>query len=153
MAGTVIIYHSEHHGNTKKVVEAIAAAHAVELVRAEDAAGMDFSGCDAVGFASGIYMSGVHPSLVSLTDNVTLRGKKAFVIYTSGSGGAKYAASLTSKLEEAGMTVLGVYHCKGFDTYGAFKLIGGLAKGRPTEEEINGAVRFYEQQVVPAQNR
>ena len=38
---------------------------------------------------------------------------------------------------------LGAYYCKGFDTYGPFKLIGGIAKGHPTEEEIEGAVRFY----------
>lgn len=149
MTRTVIIYYSEHHGNTQKVVEAIAAAHAVQLVRAEDAAGMDFSGFDAVGFASGIYKSGFHPSLVSLVSNATLRGKKTFVIYTSGSGSAKYAAGFTSQMEEAGLTVLGVYQCRGFDTFGPFKLVGGIAKGHPTQEEINGAVKFYEQQVVP----
>ncbi len=149
MSKTAIIYHSEHHGNTKKVVEAIAAAHAVELVKAEEAAGMDFSGFDVIGFASGIYMSGFHSSLVSLADSARLRGKKAFVIYTSGSGSAKYAAAFTSKLEAAGSTVLGVYHCKGYDTFGPFKLIGGIAKGHPTEEEISGAVKFCEQQVMP----
>jgi hypothetical protein len=30
-----------------------------------------------------------------------------------------------------------------FDTFGPFKLIGGLKKGHPTEEEIQGAVDFY----------
>ena len=38
---------------------------------------------------------------------------------------------------------LGRYQCKGFDTYGPFKLVGGLQKGHPTYEEIQGAVDFY----------
>lgn len=149
MTKAVIVYHSEHHGNTKKLVEAIASAHAVDLVEAEKTAGMDFSGYDVIGFASGIYMSGFHPSLEALAGSAALHGKKAFVLYTSGSGNAKYAAGFTAKLAEAGLTLLGVYQCKGFDTYGPFRLVGGIAKGHPTAEEITGAVRFYEQQVAP----
>lgn len=38
---------------------------------------------------------------------------------------------------------LGRYICKGFDTYGPFKLVGGLQKGHPTDEEIQAAVDFY----------
>ena len=38
---------------------------------------------------------------------------------------------------------LGEYGCLGFDTFGPFKLIGGLKKGHPTAEEIRGAVDFY----------
>ena len=38
---------------------------------------------------------------------------------------------------------LGAYHCLGFDTFGPFKLVGGIAKGHPTEEEIAGATKFY----------
>lgn len=39
--------------------------------------------------------------------------------------------------------MLGVYGCRGFDTFGPFKLIGGIAKGHPTQNEIDGAVEFY----------
>jgi len=38
---------------------------------------------------------------------------------------------------------MGSYGCRGYDTYGPFKLVGGIAKGHPTEEEIDGAVAFY----------
>lgn len=150
MAKAVIVYHSEHHGNTRKLVEAVAAAHAVRLVEAKNAAGMDFSEYDTIGFASGIYMAGVHPSLEALLGEASLRGKKAFVICTSGSGNAKYSAAFAAKLKEAGLALLGVYHCKGFDTNGPFGLIGGIAKGHPTAEEIDGAVRFYGQSVAQA---
>lgn len=150
MAKAIIVYHSEHHGNTKKLVDAIAAAHAADLAEADKAAGMDFSAYDAVGFASGIYMSGFHASLEALLNNAGLRGKKAFVLYTSGSGSEKYAAGFAAKLADAGLSLLGVYQCKGFDTFGPFKLIGGIAKGHPTAEDIDGAVRLYERSVLPA---
>ena len=39
---------------------------------------------------------------------------------------------------------LGEYRCLGYDTFGPFKLVGGIAKGHPTEEEITRAVNFYE---------
>ena len=38
---------------------------------------------------------------------------------------------------------LGSCHCLGYDTFGPFKLVGGIAKGYPTEQEINDAVSFY----------
>ena len=39
---------------------------------------------------------------------------------------------------------LGAYHCLGFDNFGPFKLVGGIAKGHPTEKEIADAVKFYQ---------
>ena len=39
---------------------------------------------------------------------------------------------------------MGRYGCLGFDTFGPFKPVGGIAEGHPTEDEISGAVRFYE---------
>lgn len=51
--------------------------------------------------------------------------------------------NITGTLEANGVEVLGNYGCRGYDTYGPFKLVGGIAKGHPTEEEITGAVLFY----------
>ena len=39
---------------------------------------------------------------------------------------------------------IGSYHCQGYDTFGPFKLVGGIGKGHPTEDEINNAVAFYQ---------
>ena len=36
------------------------------------------------------------------------------------------------------------YGCFGFDTFGPFKIVGGIKKGHPTDEEIEDAVRFYQ---------
>ena len=50
---TIIIYESLHHGNTKKLVDAIAAEYPVEICDARAFEG-DLSRYDTVGFASGI---------------------------------------------------------------------------------------------------
>ena len=47
-------------------------------------------------------------------------------------------------LSEKSASIVGKYSCKGYDTYGPFKLMGGIAKGHPTDSEIEDAVKFYE---------
>ena len=71
---TAIAYYSKHHGNTKKLLDAIAAAAAVDLIDVTSDKNADLSG---------------------------------------------------------------------YDTFGPFKLVGGLAKGHPTADEIRKAVEFY----------
>ena len=39
--------------------------------------------------------------------------------------------------------ILGTYGCSGYDTFGPFKLVGGLKKGHPDAKEIGEAVQFY----------
>ena len=68
---------------------------------------------------------------------------KVFGIFTYGNYSDKYANEIKAIAEEKGCKWLGEYGCKGFDTFGPFKLVGGLQKGHPTEEEIQGAVDFY----------
>ena len=41
-------------------------------------------------------------------------------------------------------TLMCTYGCPGFDTWGPFKLAGGVQKGHPTAEEIKGAVDFFD---------
>ena len=38
---------------------------------------------------------------------------------------------------------IGKFFCKGYDTYGPFKLVGGIAKGHPDEKDLMAAVEFY----------
>ncbi len=55
---TAIVYYSQHHGNTKKLLDAIKAADpSVELVDVTSQPTTDLSGYDRIGFASGIYFS------------------------------------------------------------------------------------------------
>ena len=89
---TAIVYYSQHHGNTKKLLDAI----------------------------------------------------KVFGIYTCGNPSDKYTKEIKSIVNEKGCKWIGEYGCQGFDTFGPFKLVGGIAKDHPTEDEIAGAVHFYE---------
>jgi len=54
-----------------------------------------------------------------------------------------FANQFRNLAEEKNCKVLGVYQCKGYDTFGPFKLAGGIGKGHPTDGEIKGAVNFY----------
>jgi flavodoxin len=38
--------------------------------------------------------------------------------------------------------VIGSFACKGLDTFGIMKLIGGVAKGRPNEKDLQEARIF-----------
>ena len=50
---TVLVYYSEHHGNTKKLLEAIAAADSsVALIDVTKQLDTDLSSFDRIGFAS-----------------------------------------------------------------------------------------------------
>lgn len=39
--------------------------------------------------------------------------------------------------------VLEEYGCYGFNTFGPFKLIGGIAKNHPDDTDIKNAISFY----------
>ena len=59
--------------------------------------------------------------------------------------GLPETASGNSVWRGKGCRFLGQYICTGYDTFGPFKLVGGLRKGHPDANEIKGAVRFFEE--------
>ena len=143
---TAIIYYSKHHGNTKKVLDAIAAADTeVELVDATEKHEMDLSGYDRIGFASGIYYGKFAEQVLNFANINLPIGKDVFYIATAGNPTKNCFNSIADIAKEKHGNELGRYICKGFDTYGPFKLVGGLQKGHPTDEEIQEAVKFYKE--------
>ena len=70
-------------------------------------------------------------------------GKPVFFIYTHGAPKGDFLKAVRKIAGEKRCREIGSYHCTGFDTFGPFKLVGGIAKGHPTEEEISGAAAFY----------
>ena len=117
----VIVYSSVHHGNTEKLVKSIAEECQVDLIDAVKQPDADLSSYDTIGFASGIYFSKFHQSILGFAEKNLPDDKKIFLICT---------------------TAIGKFGCKGYDTFGPFKLVGGIAKGHPDGKDIKNAVEF-----------
>ena len=141
---TAIVYYSKHHGNTKKLLDAIAEKHPVTLIDVTAQPDADLSGYERIGFASGIYFSNFAKQVLSFAEANLPAGKPVFFIYTHGAPGGDFLKGIRSITEKKHCPEFGEYRCQGFDTFGPFKLVGGIAKGHPTEEEIKAAVEFYQ---------
>jgi len=140
---TAIVYYSHHHGNTKKLLDAIALQNEVTLIDATSSNEVDLSEYDRIGFASGIYYTNFAKQVISQARDYLPEGKEVFYIYTSGAKDGDFLKGIRQVVNEKNSIELGEYHCQGFDTFGPFKLVGGIAKGHPTSQEIEDAVAFY----------
>ena len=142
---SLIVYESIHHGNTQKIAKAMAACLGADLIKAKDVDMNALSGYDLIGFGSGIYFGAFHKNMLHVLDNLpALSKKKAFVFSTSGMGKVDLNNAVEQRLKEKGMDVVGSFASKGYDTVGPFKLIGGIAKGKPDEGDIQRAKAFAE---------
>ena len=82
---TAILFYSKHHGNTKKLLDAIAAADPdVDLVDVTTAGKTNLSGYDRIGIASGIYYSSFAKQAIAYAAENLPEGKPVFFIYTHG---------------------------------------------------------------------
>lgn len=141
---TAIAYYSKHHENTKKLLDAIATAFEdVDLIDVTATKTADLSGYDCVGFASGIYYGAFAKQIQAFAAENLPEEKPVFLIETCGAPRKGYFSAMEKIAAEKNCNVIGKYECLGFDTFGPFKLIGGLQKGHPTEDEIRKAVEFY----------
>lgn len=141
---TAIVYYSKHHGNTKKLLDAIAAKHPVTLIDVTEQPDADLSGYDRIGFASGIYYSAFARQVIAFAQARLPEGKDVFFIYTHGAPGGNFLKDIREAASARRCREIGEYRCQGYDTFGPFKLLGGIAKGHPTDAEIRNAVAFYE---------
>ena len=122
---TIILYASRHHGNTKKLVDAIVEAHPEIDTLDVKALGKneypDLHEYHLIGVGTGIYYSEI-----------------------DGGKNKWYGKDIDGICRMRQAIFMGVYGCPGFDTWGPFKLTGGVQKGHPNAEEIKGAVDFFD---------
>ena len=145
MMKTVILFYSKHHGNTKKLLDAIKDADPkVDLIDVTATTTVDLSGYDRIGIASGIYYTNFAKQVISYASDHLPEGKPVFFIYTHGAPTGGFLKEIREITGRKHCKELGEYRCQGFDTFGPFKLVGGIAKGHPTKEEIDAAVKFYQ---------
>lgn len=144
---TVIVYVSQHHENTKKLVDAIAAegGNDVELINGAEQKNVDLSGYDIIGFASGVVYGKYYPEILKFMESNLPESKRVFFIHTAGDLRESHNAAAKHIAEKRNCRCLGTYYCKGYDTYGPFKLLGGINKGKPDTSDISRAVDFYKE--------
>ena len=140
---TAIIYHSEHHLNTKKLIDAIADKHSVTLIEAGDFKSAELESYELIGLATGIYAFRVHPDILHAAENMPI-GKRVFLIYTCAMPTDSYKNPVAAALDKRGCEFLGSFFCQGYNTFGPFKLVGGTSKGKPDQNDISAALSFFE---------
>ena len=141
---TAIAYYSQHHGNTKKLLDAIQAADEnVTLIDVTEKHEVDLHSYDRIGFASGIYYSNMHKTVRKFAEETSFRpGQKVFLVSTCGMESKDFTKKVRKTLEDKQVEVLESFSCRGFDTFGPLFLIGGIAKGRPNEQDLEKAREY-----------
>jgi flavodoxin len=140
---TLIVCLSEHHGNTKKVADEMAAVLHADIASPDDLNTATIGDYDLIGFGSGIAFGKHYKGLRKVVARLTLDNKKVFIFSTRGAQRLRsYHNALKKQLEKKGATIVGEFSCRGFDTYGITKLVGGIAKGRPNEQDLFDAKEF-----------
>jgi len=139
----VIVYASSHHGNTKKIIDAIAGQYPVDLVDVTQDKYADLEGYECIGIASGIAFGKYYPQLLEFLKERMPGGKKVFFIHTAGAPKESHNAAAKAITDSLDCSCLGTFFCKGFDTYGPWKLIGGINKKHPDQKDMEKAIDFY----------
>ena len=141
---TAICYYSRHHGNTLAGLDAMTEGCNVDLIDVTVRMAVRLDQYDRIGFASGIYFSKFSPVVVNFARQYLPEGREVFFVYTYGAPKVSLPGNITAAAKEKGCRILGQFGCRGYDTFGPFKLIGGLAKGHPDAQDLKKAKQFFE---------
>ena len=98
---TAIVYYSRHHGNTKKLLDAIAAENEPTLIDVTAQPETDLSGYDRIGFASGIYYSSFAKQVLDYAQEHLPEKKEVFFIYTQGAPKGAFLNAIREITEDA----------------------------------------------------
>jgi len=142
---SIIIYESVHHNNTEKIAKVIADEIGAELVNVRNFADFhkDLDDYDLIGFGSGIYYSKIHKNIKRFVETTEhMDNQKTFIFTTSGRDKKSFHKKFKELLDLKGFDVIAEFSCKGFDTFGPLKIIGGINKGQPNEKDIVNAKKF-----------
>lgn len=141
MKKCLIVYYSYHHGNTKKVAEAMAEASGADCCPIEEVNNKNLNDYEVIGLGSGIAYHKHYKKLFETAEKMDLKGKNVFVFSTSGTGAKKDNMKLIEQVKSSGANVIGDFICKGFDTM-VLKFLGGISKSHPNDEDISNAKKF-----------
>lgn len=135
---TAVVYYSKHHGNTKKLLDAIAAENEIDLIDVTETPDADLSGYVVIGFASGIYYSKFQKSLLKFAEErlpegpLYLRcGEKG--IYGCDRGGRRQASRRS----------VGRVRLLRFQYVRAVQADRRYCKGHPNTKDLEDVQAFY----------
>ncbi|QSF13932.1 flavodoxin domain-containing protein [Mycoplasma sp. Mirounga ES2805-ORL] len=137
MSKVTLLYASIHHNNTKKVVDYIKnnLNDEINVLDITKTKYCDLSNSEYIIFASGIYHGSMHQSIVKYINDTDLIDKKIILFYTCGLRYKDYVASLGKKLIKKNAKYIGSCYCRGHDTNGFIKKMGGIGKSHPNEKD------------------
>ena len=143
----LMVVHSYHHGNTRKIAQAMAAVLDAEIKTVSETGPDEPGQYSLVGFGAGIDSGHHYGELLAFADRLpACHGTPCFIFSTSGVYGenkmAKDHLRLREKLLEKGYEVIGEFSCAGYNTNRFLKYFGGMNKGRPDERDLQNARQF-----------
>jgi len=122
------------------------------VLEPEQASPVQLGQYDLIGFGSGVYFGRLHSALFEWLDKLpevfpaqpNTSGKPAFIFSTSGLSflAPFWQAPLKAKLAQKGFDVIAEFHCRGFDTWGPLRLVGGINKHHPDQRDLERAATF-----------
>lgn len=142
---TLIVCVSKHHGNTRRVANAMAKALDAEVVEPAAIDIAELQRFDLIGFGSGIYLGVADPELIELVDRLPPGvDTNVFTFSTSGTFLLPWLGTshLRNRLRDRHNRVLGDFNCRGLDTVGPLRFVGGINRGRPNEGDLARAAEF-----------
>ncbi len=143
---TLIIYASVHHQNTEKIARAMGLVLNASVLNFFQVKPKEIKEADLIGFGSGVYFGKFHQGLIKLAQNLPLTKKKAFLFSTSGMKKnfiVNYSHNHFKKILKAkGWEIIDEFNCLGFDNFGLLRIIGGINKNRPDQQDLAQAKDF-----------
>jgi flavodoxin len=143
---SLIICASVSHGNTRRVADRMAEVLDCEVVQPEAVDVSQITQYDLVGFGSGVYFMAVHPRLWDLVGRLPqVDGMPAFTFFTSGGSELPvlgYSRLIRWRIASKGFRMLDSFACRGFDTAGPLRFLGGVNKGHPDDHDLEAAAGF-----------
>ncbi len=148
---SLIVFSSRHHGNTERLVKSLAEAYPIDLLDADRESPVSLEDYDLIGFASGIDFGKFYPPVSALADTLP-SGKPVYALFTCARDNGKYGNEIEAATVRRNCAYLGKFGCRGYNTYGPWKLIGGMNRHHPSEEDLFAVKNFYQNLLERLQN-
>jgi flavodoxin len=149
-SSTLIVCFSAHHGNTRRVADAMAEEMGAAILTPEQVRPEQLDDYELVGWGSGIYFSRHADSLIRLARSLPPKPRATFIFSTAGLPFLRwwFHSNLRSTLKSRGCAVMAEFSCRGWDTVGPLAWIGGIDRNHPNERDLQKA-RAFARTLVP----